>query len=158
MDEADKRRILDWLHDRNIIQRGTFETHAGKRNIVERDVSGGSAALLRHLRSGGPFDPEIMMKLAEALDPLGGSVLHIGKRLRRRRGAPGKAATVKGAVRLAYDTVTQQSRDEEIKRRIEKSRPVPAAGTKRKKVTQKEIQKESGKSRSTRHRLQKLRK
>src|ERR1700678_2124500 len=82
MGEADKRRVLDWLSDRNEIQRNISETAAGKTDVIERDVSGGLAALLLHLRSGGPFDPDIMMKPAEGLDPLGASTLHIGFRLR----------------------------------------------------------------------------
>jgi hypothetical protein len=102
MDEADKSRVLDWLYDRNKIQRVSCESAAGKRDVIEQDVSGGVAALLRHLRSGGPFDPEIMMKLAEVLDPLGASTLHVGKRLRRGRGAPRKADTVRDAVRLVF--------------------------------------------------------
>jgi hypothetical protein len=158
MDESDKRHILDWLHDRNEIQRDIFESAAGKRDVIERDVSGGLAALLRHLRSGGPFDPGILMKLAEALDPLGASTLRIGKRPRRGRGAPGKADTVAGAAGHAYEIHHQPRKDEASKRDIEKSRPHHAAWMKRKKVTKTEIQEASGKSRSTYYRLQNLRK
>jgi hypothetical protein len=110
MDGADKRRALDWLYDRNKIQRVSCESAAGKRDVIEQDVSGGLAALLRHLRSGGPFDPEIMMKLAEVLDPLGASTLHVGKRLRRGRGAPG--STVRDAARLVYEVRRQARQDE----------------------------------------------
>src|ERR1700677_753587 len=156
MGEADKRRVLDWLSDRNEIQRNISETAAGKRDIIEQDVSGGLAALLLHLRSGGPFDPEIMVKLAEVLDPLGASTLHIGKRLRRGRGAPGKDDTVRDTVRLAYEVRRQPLQDEASRRDIENSRPVPAAGTKRKKATKKEVQEASGKSSSTYYQIKKL--
>jgi hypothetical protein len=156
MDEVDKRRVLDWLSDRNEIQRNISETAAGKRDIIEQDVSGGLAALLLHLRSGGPFDPEIMVKLAEVLDPLGASTLHIGKRLRRGRGAPGKDDTVRDTVRLAYEVRRQPLQDEASRRDIENSRPVPAAGTKRKKATKKEVQEASGKSSSTYYQIKKL--
>src|ERR1700678_3202 len=156
MGEADKRRVLDWLSDRNEIQRNISETAAGKRDVIERDVSGGLAALLLHLRSGGPFDPEIMMKLAEGLDPLGASTLHIGKRLRRGRGAPGKGGTTREAVRIGYEVRRQPRQDEASRRDIENSPPVPAARNKRKKGTKKEIQEQSGKPRSTYYQIQKL--
>jgi hypothetical protein len=112
--------------------------------------------LLLHLRSGGPFDPEIMMKLAEVLDPLGASTLHVRKRPRRGRGAPGKDDTVRDAVRLAYEVRRQPRQDEASRRDIENSRPIPAAGMKRKRATKREIQEASGKSRSTYYQLQKL--
>jgi hypothetical protein len=156
MDEADKRRVLDWLYDRNKIQRVSCESAAGKRDVIEQDVSGGLASLLRHLRSGGPFDPEIMMKLAEVLDPLGASTLHVGKRLRRGRGAPGKADTVRDAVRLVFEVRRQTGQDEASRRDIEKSRPISAAGMKRKGATKKEIQEASRKPRSTYYQRQKL--
>lgn len=156
MDEVDKKRVLDWLCDRNPIQRNISELAAGKRDVIEQDVSGGLAALLLHLRSRGPFDPEIMMKLAEVLDPLGASALRIGKRLRRGRGAPGKDDTVRDAVRHAYEVRRQPSQDEASRRDIEKSRPIPAAGMKRKKATKKEIQAASGKSRWTYDQFRKL--
>src|ERR1700690_1495861 len=156
MGEADKRRVFDWLSDRNEIQRNISETAAGKRDVIERDVSGGLAALLLHLRSGGPFDPEIMMKLAEVLDPLGASTLHIGKRLRRGRGAPGKADTVRDAVRLVFEARRQKGQDKASRRDIEKTRPIPAAGMKRKGATKKEVQEASRKPRSTYYQRQKL--
>ena len=156
MDDADKRLVLDWLYDRNKIQRVSCELAAGKRDVIEQDVSGGLAALLRHLRSGGPFDPEIMMKLAAVLDPLGASTLHVGKRLRRGRGAPGKADTVRGSVRLAYEVHLQPRQDEALRRDIEKRRPIPAAGMKQKRATKREIQEASGKPRSTYYQRQKL--
>jgi hypothetical protein len=155
MDGADKRRVLDWLYDRNKIQRVSCESAAGKRDVIERDVSGGLAALLRHLRSGGPFVPEIMMKLAEVLDPLGASTLHVGKRL-----SPGSRSAREGRHRARRRPTRLRGPSPGTPRRgsrrdIEKSRLIPAAGMKQKRAT-KGIQEASGKPRSTYYQRQKL--
>jgi hypothetical protein len=135
----DKRLIVDWLLDRNQIQRDVRKTRGGKLVVTETDISGGLNALLRLLRSGEPIDPEIRRALAAALDPAGISVLQLKKRLRRKRGRPAKADTVRGAAKDAAKAVFHGRRVEEARAAIRKSKPIAAKGTTQKAPTEAEI-------------------
>ncbi len=142
MDEdlsRDERLILDWLCDRNSIQRDIRTTAAGKDEVAETDVSGGLVALIRLLESERPIDRKIRLALARALDPTGTSLLHLKKRLRRRPGRPAKADTVRSAVARAADVVFHGKHVVEARATIKKRRPIPAAGTTQKPVKESEI-------------------
>jgi hypothetical protein len=138
MDEdlrREERLILDWLCDRNSIQRDIRTTAAGKDEVSETDVSGGLVALIRLLDSERPIDRKIRLALAQALDPTGTSLLHLKKRLRRRPGRPAKADTV----RSAADVVFHGKHVVEARDKIKKRRPIPVAGTSQKPVKESEV-------------------
>ncbi|MDI9848141.1 hypothetical protein QM467_08770 [Rhodoblastus sp. 17X3] len=138
--------IIDWLKDRNPIQRTISKTAAGKQLVVsEADLSGGQAALVALLDSDAPISREIRNALASALEPIGSSLLQLVKRPSRAPGRPSKSDTVRGAVREVYDAYSLPAELD----RLASKKPIPAAGEKRKKVTNSDLAQSEGVSGST---------
>jgi hypothetical protein len=146
-------RIIAWLRDANAIQRDVVKTAAGKTDVVaEQDLSGGLTALLNLLRSDAPIPRRVRDALALALDPHGGSLLQLKKRVRRAPGRPSADSSVKDAVRKAYDVVRHPDAVEKAQAAIKKRRPTRALGMPPKKVTTDEIISEVGVPRSEHYR------
>lgn len=143
--DAEERLILNWLLDRNQIQRNVRTTAAGKSVTDEIDVSGGLVALVQFLHSDRPLHQSLRDALADALDPYGTSLLQVRKRLRRRPGRPTrKSDTVTAAVTEATNVVFHGKRVAEARVRVKKRQPIRAVGTKEKKITEAQINAELG--------------
>jgi hypothetical protein len=152
----DEKRILDWLLDRNPIQRTSETTLAGKKVVTKKaDLSGGQRALIALLHTDRELSRSVREALARALEPdeFGTSVLQLKKRARRTPGRPSADSSVKGAVRKAYDMVRYPETVEKAQAAIKKRRPFPALGMSPKKVTKDEIITEVDVSRSKHYRL-----
>jgi hypothetical protein len=131
-----ERNALDFLLDRNIIQRNVSERKSGKKVVTERDISGGVEALIALLRATDePLHSELRNALANALSPspLGRSILTIQKRLRRGPGRPPKRDAEK-----AYAIHVSRVGVERARAQLERDRPIPAVGLKAKAVSKKE--------------------
>jgi hypothetical protein len=134
-----EKRILQWLRDKNLIQRTIIKKPSGKRIVTEQDVSGGLAAFIRLLLDfERPLHPQIREALAAAVDPAGSSILQLKKRLRRRPGRPSKTGSVESAVLDAYEVHSSEIILERKRRELQNKRPQPAAGMKRSRITTKE--------------------
>jgi len=132
MDEAGltvgEQKALEFLEDRNKVQRTVIVEKSGKRKTIEKDVSGGLDALIALLNdTERPLPPSLRIALARALSPNGRSVLVISKRLRRAAGRPPKRDAEK-----AYAIHSSEIRIASATNRLKKSRPIPAVGMKAK--------------------------
>ena len=130
------QQIIGWLRGTNTVQRNVVRTPAGRDKVeAEADLSGGLSALLNLLRSDAPISRRIRDALARSLDPHGDSILHIKQRASRVRGRPSADSSVRDAVRKVYVVVRHPNAAARAEAAVRKSRPIPAVGTKPKKVT-----------------------
>jgi hypothetical protein len=129
-----ERKALDFLYDRNRIQRETRVARSGKETTFEQDVSGGLNALITIISATDrDIPPSVRIALAAAFQEVGGSRLIIRKRLRRGPGRPPK-----GDVEQAYAIHSSEVRVEKARRALKKKRPIPPAGLNPQPVTKNE--------------------
>jgi hypothetical protein len=142
-----EERALQWLSDENLIQRNIIEKSSGKRVVIEHDLSGGLAALIRLLQdTQAPLHPQIRLDLARRLDPYGDSALQLIKRPSRKPGRP-RQDSVGDTVRKVYEVMVMPRRLDATMGELRKKVPIPAAGMDPKAVRKTDAIKEISKDR-----------
>jgi hypothetical protein len=141
----DNARAIRWLGDENEIQRNVRVERSGKKSVVEHDISGGQAALIRILLSNDELSRELRDALAFALEPIGNSLLQLKKRLRRRPGRPSKSSAIRNVVQNAYEVHVVGPEIEAERKNPRVKPPLSAVGMKQKRPRLKDaVQKIAG--------------